>query len=48
MINWTKLKAVLASIPEDMYIKELKIDKDILELKNFLREKLLKVHWNQL
>lgn len=35
-----KLKAVLASIPEEMYIRELKIDKDILELKgNFLREK---------
>jgi hypothetical protein len=35
-----KIKAVLATIPEDVYIKELKIDKDIMEIKgNFLREK---------
>ncbi len=35
-----KVKAVLATIPEDVYIKELKIDKDIMEIKgNFLREK---------
>ncbi len=28
-----KVKAVLETIPNDMYIKELKIDKDVLELK---------------
>lgn len=34
-----KVKSVLETIPEEMFIKELKIDKDILELKgNFLKE----------
>jgi hypothetical protein len=34
-----KVKSVLETIPEEMFIKELKIDKDILELKgNFLNE----------
>lgn len=34
-----KMKAVLETIPNDVYIKELKIDKDVLELKgNFLKE----------
>ena len=31
-----KVKAVLETIPNDMYIKELKIDKDVLELKGHI------------
>ena len=31
-----KVKAVLETIPNDMYIKELKIDKDVLELKGHM------------